>query len=204
MNREEKNRQTQGKILASATAEFAAHGYEAASLNTVCLNGGVSKGIIYHYFISKDGLYLACLKECFCSLTEYLKKHISEKTEQKDLLTAYFNARLEFFRKHEDYARIFCGAVMFPPICLQKEIADIRRDFDEMNDGYLRKLLRDSRLRSDLSEEEIIRAFRMMQDALNASSHHLSEAGMDIARHEKDCRNFVNIFLYGILEREKK
>ena len=95
-------------------------------------------------------------------------------------------------------------AVMFPPIRLQKEIADIRRDFDEMNDGYLRKLLRDSRLRSDLSEEEIIRAFRMMQDALNASSHHLSEAGMDIARHEKDCRNFVNIFLYGILEREKK
>ncbi len=134
MNREEKNRQTQGKILASATAEFAAHGYEAASLNTVCLNGGVSKGIIYHYFISKDGLYLACLKECFCSLMEYLKEHISEKTEQKDLLTAYFNARLEFFRKHEDYARIFCGAVMFPPICLQKEIADIRRDFDEMND----------------------------------------------------------------------
>ena len=51
---------------------------------------------------------------------------------------------------------------MFPPIRLQKEIADIRRDFDEMNDGYLRKLLRDSRLRSDLSEEEIIRAFRMM------------------------------------------
>ena len=88
-------------------------------MNTVCLNGGVSKGIIYHYFISKDGLYLACLKECFCSLTEYLKEHISEKTEQKDLLTAYFNARLEFFRKHEDYARIFCGAVMFPPSRLQ-------------------------------------------------------------------------------------
>ena len=95
-------------------------------------------------------------------------------------------------------------AVIFPPIRLQKEIADIRRDFDEMNDGYLRKLLRDSRLRSDLSEEEIIRAFRKMQDALNASSRHLSEAGMDIARHEKDCRNLVNIFLYGILEREKK
>ena len=43
-----------------------------------------------------------------------------------------------------------------------------------------------------------------MQDALNASSRYLSEAGMDIARHEKDCRNLVNIFLYGILEREKK
>ena len=66
-----------------------------------------------------------------------------------------------------------------------------------MNDGYLRKLLRDSRLRSDLSEEEIIRAFRMMQD-------HPSEAGLDIARHENDCRNLVNIFLYGILEKRKK
>ena len=62
MNREEKNRQTRAKILAGATAEFAAHGYEAASLNTVCLSGGISKGIIYHYFESKDELYLACLK----------------------------------------------------------------------------------------------------------------------------------------------
>jgi AcrR family transcriptional regulator len=204
MNREEKNRQTQDKILASATAEFAAHGFEAASLNTVCLTGGVSKGIIYHYFISKDGLYLACLKECFRSLTEYLKGHISEETEQEDLLTGYFNVRLDFFRKHENYARIFCGAVIFPPIRLQKEIADIRRDFDEMNDNYLRKILRNRRLRSDLSEEEIIRAFRMMQDSLNASYHHPSEAGLDIARHENDCRNLVNIFLYGILERKEK
>lgn len=203
MNREEKNRQTRAKILAGATAEFAAHGYEAASLNTVCLSGGISKGIIYHYFESKDVLYLACLEECFHSLTEYLKEHLTGEAEQEDPLAAYFSTRLDFFQAHEDYARIFCGAVIFPPACLQSKIADIRRDFDEVNDNYLRRILRNRKLRSDLTEEEIIRSFRMMQDSLNASYHHPSEDGLDLARHEKDCRTLVNIFLYGILKREE-
>ena len=216
MNREEKNQITRGKILSSAMTEFAAHGYEAASLNTVCAAGGISKGIIYHYFDSKDGLYLACLRECFDTLTEYLKRHISEETRQEDLLTDYFQIRMNFFQAHPEYARLFCGAVVFPPDHLRGEILRIRQEFDALNDHYLTRILQNRRLRNDLSRDEIVRAFRMFQDSLNASYQNReelkkpegtaadaenTEAETDIAVHEKDCRNLVQIFLYGILER---
>lgn len=50
MNREDKNQQTKAKIVNSAMLEFARHGYEAGSLNSICRYGGISKGVIYHYF----------------------------------------------------------------------------------------------------------------------------------------------------------
>lgn len=206
MNREEKNEKTRNRILTSAMEEFAAHGFEAASLNTICRAGEVSKGIIYHYFSSKDGLYLACLRTCFDALTGYLAQQIGTlgDTGQEDLLSAYFQARISFFRSHEAYARIFCGAVMFPPPHLQEKILEIRKSFDEMNDACLRKILRGSRLRGDLSEEEILRAFRMLQDCLNSSYRRTGQVQTDFARHEADCRNLLHIFLYGILERGEK
>ena len=81
MQRDEKNMQTRRKIMASAVHEFALHGYEAASMNTICQQGGISKGIIYHYFESKEALYLACVLECFQALTNVLQDKIMTSPE---------------------------------------------------------------------------------------------------------------------------
>ena len=77
MNREEKNHQTRRRIMDSALSEFARQGYGASSVNTICASGGISKGIIYHYFKTKDDLFLACAEECFQLLTDHLKSCIA-------------------------------------------------------------------------------------------------------------------------------
>ena len=74
LKREEKNQQTRRRIMDSALAEFSKKGYGASSVNTICSAENISKGIIYHYFSTKDDLFLACVEECFTLLTEYLKK----------------------------------------------------------------------------------------------------------------------------------
>ena len=60
MKREEKNSLARQRILDAALEEFSSRGYEGASLNTVCAEKGISKGIIYHHFKDKDELYLLC------------------------------------------------------------------------------------------------------------------------------------------------
>ena len=77
MKREEKNQQTRRRIMDSALAEFSRQGYGASSVNTICSAQDISKGIIYHYFKTKDDLYLACVEECFQLLTQYLKNGLS-------------------------------------------------------------------------------------------------------------------------------
>ena len=59
MKREEKHQQMRRRIMDSALAEFSGQGYGASSVNTICSAQGISKGIIYHYFKTKDELFLA-------------------------------------------------------------------------------------------------------------------------------------------------
>lgn len=75
MKREEKNQLTRRRILESALNEFAEQGFRAGSVNTISSAEGLSKGILYHYFPTKEALYLACVEECFECLTSYLKDH---------------------------------------------------------------------------------------------------------------------------------
>ncbi|MFO7541045.1 MAG: TetR/AcrR family transcriptional regulator, partial [Chloroflexota bacterium] len=49
--------QKQARILEAAAREFAAHGYEAASLNQILAEAGISKGAAYYYFDGKADLY---------------------------------------------------------------------------------------------------------------------------------------------------
>jgi AcrR family transcriptional regulator len=49
------------QIRTEAIAEFAARGYAAASMVDIAARAGISKPLVYQYFGSKDGLYLACL-----------------------------------------------------------------------------------------------------------------------------------------------
>ncbi len=51
------------QILAAALDEFAAAGYARASIAAIAARAGISKPLIYQYFGSKDGLYLACLNQ---------------------------------------------------------------------------------------------------------------------------------------------
>ncbi|WP_408992706.1 TetR/AcrR family transcriptional regulator [Streptomyces sp. 1268] len=50
------------QILAAAVEEFGRHGHAAASMASIARSVGVTKPLLYTYFGSKDGLYLACLE----------------------------------------------------------------------------------------------------------------------------------------------
>ena len=61
------------QIVAVAVGEFAVHGYAGASMVAIARRAGISKPLIYQYFGSKDGLYLACLHSVSGSLLSRLE-----------------------------------------------------------------------------------------------------------------------------------
>lgn len=48
-------------ILAAAKAEFGAHGYSGARVERIASTASVNKQLLFHYFDSKDGLYIAAV-----------------------------------------------------------------------------------------------------------------------------------------------
>jgi len=60
------------QLLATAASEFAAHGFEQASLNAVIRACGISKSSFYHYFGSKEVLFDRVVEEASAALARDL------------------------------------------------------------------------------------------------------------------------------------
>lgn len=204
MKREEKNQQTRRRILESALAEFSEQGYGASSVNTISNGEGLSKGIIYHYFPTKDDLYLACVEECFQMLTGHLQSHTNmEGQTAEERLEQYFHVRLDFFEQNPQYQRIFCDAVIMPPAHLEASIQEKKAPLDRFNIDSLNRMLEPVSLRSDLSREDVVDTFRQYQDYINARYQMTGSEKIDIRDHEESCRRALRILLYGVVERKE-
>jgi len=59
----ERREQARRKLLNAACEVFSERGYSESSLDEVAQRAGVSRGLIYHHFGSKDGLLLALHEE---------------------------------------------------------------------------------------------------------------------------------------------
>lgn len=203
MKRNEKILQTRRKIIDSALQEFSEKSYGEASLNIICSAGNISKGIIYHYFKDKDELYLACVRECFDALTDYLGNIVmTDDVPVEQAMANYFDARITFFGEHLDYLGVFCSAVMNPPVHLVPAIDEITADFDAQAVSILTALLKTVRLRSDVTIAEVVEVFREYQDFVNARFQMKTYGESTLREHEVRCSRSLQILLYGVMERE--
>jgi TetR/AcrR family transcriptional regulator len=66
---------TRDKILTHATREFASKGFDGARVDGIALRCKLSKNMLYYYFKSKEGLFVAVLERMYEKL----------RTQQKDL-----------------------------------------------------------------------------------------------------------------------
>lgn len=205
MKRQEKNRQTRRRIMDSALAEFSRRGYGASSVNTICAGQDISKGIIYHYFATKDDLFLACVEECFTLLTGHLRDSMAAPSGGPQAqLEGYFTARMAFFQAHPVYQRIFCEAVITPPDHLREEILARRRDFDRLNTQILERLLAPMALRPQVTRAEVADTLGQFQDLINAKYRAAELSPQEFAQREASCRKALDILLYGIVDRKEE
>jgi AcrR family transcriptional regulator len=58
-------------LITAAISEFATAGYLAASTNHIVEAAGVSKGLLFHYFGDKKGLYIGAVQAC---ITEVMRR----------------------------------------------------------------------------------------------------------------------------------
>ena len=56
-----RSEETRARIIESASKLFSNRGYNAASVDDICAEAGISKGAFYHHFESKQALFLALL-----------------------------------------------------------------------------------------------------------------------------------------------
>ncbi len=70
---QQRSEETRTHIMESALRRFANYGYNAASVDEICTDAGVSKGAFYHHFPSKQAIFLALLESWLLSVDATLQ-----------------------------------------------------------------------------------------------------------------------------------
>jgi TetR/AcrR family transcriptional regulator len=66
---------SRARILEAARIEFVSHGLSGGRVDRIAEKSGVTKNLIYHYFGSKDALYLQVLERIYADLREHQQDH---------------------------------------------------------------------------------------------------------------------------------
>jgi AcrR family transcriptional regulator len=80
--------------LAAAEIEFAAHGFTAARTEIIAARANVVKGMIFHYFKSKEGLFEAVLERVYQPFSAALDKSLDENLNATDALLTFVDRLL--------------------------------------------------------------------------------------------------------------
>lgn len=93
-------------VLAAASAEFAAHGYRAASTNRIAAAARVSKGALFSYFPAKDDLFAAVVEDLFAFMqTEAVR--IAAVGSSRGLFAALRESALSALSFHRRAPQLF-------------------------------------------------------------------------------------------------
>jgi AcrR family transcriptional regulator len=97
---------TRDKVLNAALQEFSRHGLSGARIDTIALESGSNKGMIYYYFGSKEDLYVAALEESYRRFRQIEGDVQLDSLAPLDALRQLAGASFDYHAAHPDYIRM--------------------------------------------------------------------------------------------------
>ncbi len=156
------------RILEAALAEFSEKGYKKASTNTIVREANVSKGLLFHYFISKKDLYLYLYKHARESITNELYEKVN--FADRDVLNRMQQStlvKIESYLAHPLFVKLFETAELLVD---QDMIDEIRKANVESTEHSYEKIFQniDAYLfKDDLNVDRCLNIVRWTVDKLS-------------------------------------
>ena len=201
MTQKERQDRSREEIYRAALEEFGTLGYDNVSMERICTQHSISKGMMYHYFTSKDDLLLACIRSTFEALEDKIK---NESVSIKDgpvleRIRDYLMIREYYFIDHPLQKKIFEIAIIKTPTTLAKTISELHQPLKRLNHEFISKEIKRSKLRSDVTQDQIMRYLevidRFLLDIVRSYSTEIS----DIDGLFQSTEEVLDLILYGVL-----
>lgn len=168
------------QLLTTAASEFAAHGFEQASLNAVIRACGMSKSSFYHYVGSKEALFDRVVEEASAELARDLNAPDPETLAGPDFwdrIGAFVADALEAAKRKDWYADL--GRIFYLPGLSAERSAALQRVLAGVAD-WLGRVLAVGRacgaVRDDLPASlQVELVFAVLQAMDRWSLHHMRD-----------------------------
>ena len=160
------NREKQDRMINAALRIFAENGYRHASTDIIVKEAGISKGLLFHYFPSKMGLFSFLFDYSIRYMLFEYDRLISAKE------TDYFKIRREMERAKLNVLRSYPYMNEFIEKSLQENQLDVIETIEISKNNYLETLDRynnqskRSNLRDDISSAQLDNMIRYTVNGL--------------------------------------
>jgi TetR/AcrR family transcriptional regulator len=91
------------RILRIATQEFSSKGFDGARVDDIMRLSKVSKNLIYHYFSSKEDLFVAVLEEAYKGLHEHQMKWPLDATSPVDGIRRLVRSTFQYWQESPEF-----------------------------------------------------------------------------------------------------
>lgn len=122
---------TKEQLLRSALEEFQDKPYAEASTDRITANAGCSKGILFHHYGSKKGLYLSCLEQALELLAT--PEELRESDDFYELVFEAMHAKFAQCRKYPLQTRFLQTAT-------REQAKEILQAKDQLITSYLTRI----------------------------------------------------------------
>ena len=97
---------TKQNILAVATKEFARNGFSGGRIDTIAAKTRTTKRMIYYYFGSKEGLYIAVLEKVYSDIRNIESELHLEELAPEEAIHRLIQMTFDYDEAHPDFIRL--------------------------------------------------------------------------------------------------
>jgi AcrR family transcriptional regulator len=143
---------TRTKILQAAISEFGERGFAAASTDDMAERCGVNKRMIYYYYGSKEGLYLAALEAVFENLVTREREIKIEDLDPAAAIEAIINLKIDYYLENPHFVSFLSMENFYKARHLRKskKLAGFRATLTDLITRILKRGQRGGQFRTDV------------------------------------------------------
>lgn len=95
------------KILEVGIEEFSSKGYENANINIIAKNAGISVGLMYKYFSTKEDLFITCIQRGMSILDTVLEEIMNSDDKLLKKAENVIRATCKHSKKNANYIKLY-------------------------------------------------------------------------------------------------
>lgn len=207
MTQKERQERSREEIYQAALIEFGTLGYEKVSMERICGQHEISKGMMYHYYSSKDELFLLCVERTFADLKAHVERDAGELAGQGivETIKNFFMIREYYFQLHPRQKVIFEDAMLHPPKHLAEQIQELRGPIREVNREFIRQLVKKMPLRPEVDPQKAARYMESVEYYFQSilQNYRDDRATEDMHTMFESAEEILDMVLFGILHQSE-
>lgn len=154
--RRQRSEESQARILNAATKIFAQKGLEGSRIDEIAQEANLNKRMIYHYFESKENLYVEVLRLSYNKIFDLCKNAFKVGDDPKENITRAIRAYFYYLADNEEFVRLTSWEALGGGRYLEKVIHQV---FDLMNlefDHILKDAIKQKIVRPDTDIRQLV------------------------------------------------